>query len=142
MAYVMFFEGCAISWKSKLHTFITLSTNNSEYVASAKCGREAKFIWNLLCSIEKKRYVDPIVLFSDNNGSIALNYDPVFHESTKHVEAADHYTRELVQRGIVDITHVTTDKMIADALTKPLPFTQFIFLIMHFMTNEPVIPQA
>ena len=43
MAYLFFYEGCLLSWHSKLHTMVTLSTNHSEYVASAKCAREA--IW-------------------------------------------------------------------------------------------------
>ena len=47
IAYVFFFSGCAISWKSKLHTFVTTSTNHSELVAAAMAGREAKFLWKL-----------------------------------------------------------------------------------------------
>ena len=34
VAYVFFFSGCAISWKTKLHSFVTTSTNHSELVAS------------------------------------------------------------------------------------------------------------
>ena len=47
IAYVFFFSGCAISWKSNLHTFVTTSTNHSELVAAAMAGREAKFLWKL-----------------------------------------------------------------------------------------------
>ena len=45
IAYVFFFSGCAISWKSKLHSFVTTSTNHSELVAAAMASREAKFLW-------------------------------------------------------------------------------------------------
>ena len=42
MGYNFFFEGCAISWRSKLHTYVTTSSNHSEYCAGAKAAREAK----------------------------------------------------------------------------------------------------
>ena len=45
IAYVFFYSGCAISWKSKLHTYVTTSTNASELVAAAMAAREAKFLW-------------------------------------------------------------------------------------------------
>ena len=35
IAYVFFFSGCAVSWKTKLHSFVTTSTNHSELVAAA-----------------------------------------------------------------------------------------------------------
>ena len=31
MAYIFLYEGCAISWATKLHTYVTTSTNHSEY---------------------------------------------------------------------------------------------------------------
>ena len=40
MAYVFFFSGAVISWQSKLHTYVTTSTNHSEYCAAAKAARE------------------------------------------------------------------------------------------------------
>ena len=45
IAYVFFLAGCAISWKTKLHSFVTTSTNQSELVAAAMASREAKFLW-------------------------------------------------------------------------------------------------
>ena len=51
IAYVFFYSGCAISWKSKLHSFVTTSTNHSELVAAAMAAREAKFLWKLFGSM-------------------------------------------------------------------------------------------
>ena len=47
IAYVFFFSGCVLSWKKKLHTYVTTSTNHSELVASAMAAREAKYLWTL-----------------------------------------------------------------------------------------------
>jgi hypothetical protein len=44
LAYVFYFEGCPITWNSKLHSLITTSTDHSEYCAAAKAGSEAKWL--------------------------------------------------------------------------------------------------
>ena len=41
----------AISWKTKLYTFVTTSSNHSELVASAMAAREAKFLLLLVSSL-------------------------------------------------------------------------------------------
>ena len=64
--------------------------------------------------------VHPIALFSDSQGAIAMNYNPVNRAASKHVDLADHYAREQVERGTIVITYVWTTEMLADALTKAL----------------------
>ena len=132
MAHLFFYEGCCISWKSKLHTYVTTSTNHSEYVASAKAAKEAKWLSKIFAELGKSKDVSPIALFSDSKGAIALNYNPVNYEANKHVDLADHYAREQVQRGIITITYIQTGDMLADALTKILPCKQFLKLINSF----------
>ena len=44
MGFLFFYEGCVIAWSSKLHTYATTSTNHSEYCASAKCARMARYL--------------------------------------------------------------------------------------------------
>ena len=133
MAYIFFFEGCPISWKSKLHSYITTSTNHSEYCASAKAAREAKVLKKLVTEIGYAELASPVALFSDSQGAIAMNYNPVKRDASKHIDLADHYAREQVDLGNISITHVPTTKMIADILTKALSrilFSSFVpFLV-------------
>lgn len=111
MAYLVFYEGCLLSWHSKLHTMVTTSTNHSEYVASGKCAREAVW-WDKICiTMRLREAVRPIATFSDSNGAICMNYNPVHHEANKHVALADHYAREQVELGIITITYIPTDAM-------------------------------
>ena len=124
MSYIFFYEGCTISWHTKMHTFITTSTNHSEYCAAAKCAREAKSLKTIFASLGFERKT-PIVLFSDSQGAIAMNYNPVKRSASKHVDLADHYAREQVERGVVAISYVSTKMMIADVLTKALGKTDF-----------------
>ena len=44
VAYAFFFQGAVVSWKTRLYSFVTTSTNHSELVASAMAAREAKFL--------------------------------------------------------------------------------------------------
>ena len=46
---------------------------------------------------------------------------------------ADHFAREQVELGIITMSHMRTDDLPADALTKPLPKAKFFKLIQTFM---------
>ena len=135
MAYVFFYEGCPISWHSKLHTYVTTSTNHSEYCAAAKAAREAKWLEKIYCHIKFEDAVKPIALFSDSQGAIAMNYNPVQRNTSKHVDLADHYAREQVERGTITINYVPTDKMIADIGTKALAKGPFSELAKHIVSK-------
>ena len=75
MANVFFFFGCPLSWHTKLHSFVTTSTNHSEYCAAAKAARGAKWWETTLMAIGFGRFVGPINLFSDSKGAIAMTYN-------------------------------------------------------------------
>ena len=131
MGYVFFYSGAAISWHSKLHTFVTTSTNDSEYCAAAKAAKEAKWLHQLYCWMTG--ISTTIDLFSDSTGAIALCTNPVGRARHKHVDLADHYARELFEAGIITISFVPTDDMVADIFTKALPeakFKKFTKIIM------------
>lgn len=79
----------------------------------------------------KEEEVDPcsdegsIPLKGDNQGSIALAHNPVFHARTKHIDIQHHYIRDEVAEGRIELTYVPTDKTVADGLTKPLTHVKF-----------------
>ena len=105
IAYVFFLSGCVLSWKSKLHTFVTTSTNHSELVAAAMASREAKFLWKVFGALNLQELgthrctsMLPIDLFTDSMGVVALSRDSVLSSATKHIEIADFFVRELVER--------------------------------------------
>lgn len=69
----------------------------------------------------------PIVipLKSDNQGSIALTHNSVFHSRTKHINIQHHYIRDEVAARRVELSYVPTDQMIANGLTKALTLVKF-----------------
>ena len=119
-AYCFFLGGCPISWNTKLHTYVTTSTNHSEYCAAAKAAREAVWLQNVVLALGFPHLVQPINLYSDSKGAIGMVYNPVLRSASKHVDLADHYAREQQDRGVITITWIDTLRMIADILTKSL----------------------
>lgn len=66
-----------------------------------------------------------IPLKGDNQGSIALAHNPVFHSRTKHIDIQHHYIRDEVASKRIELSYVPTEQMIADGLTKALPTSSF-----------------
>ena len=78
-------------------------------------------------------------LFSDSMGVVAVSANPVLSSATKHVEIADFFVRELVERQIVTVSYVCTAYMLADVLTKPLgpgKFFSFIGIILGILREN------
>lgn len=81
--------------------------------------REAKYLWTLFNALgdQPKAHLffkGSVDLFSDSQGVVAVSANPVLSAATKHVEIADFYVRELVERGLITVTYVKTDYMVAD----------------------------
>ncbi|CAM8932085.1 unnamed protein product [Rhodiola kirilowii] len=49
----------------------------------------------------------------------------VQHFRTKHIDIRHHLIRELVEKKVITLKHVSTEKQLADIFTKPLDNMQF-----------------
>jgi hypothetical protein len=67
----------------------------------------------------------PIPVSCDNQSSIKLAKNPVFHARTKHIEVCHHFVRECALRGEIQLDYISTDINPADILTKALPRPKF-----------------
>ncbi len=65
-------------------------------------------------------------LKGDNQGSIALAHNPVFHSRTKHIDIQHHYIRDKVASKRIELSYVPIEEMIADGLTKALTHVKFL----------------
>ena len=63
--------------------------------------------------------MDPTVINCDNQSSIKMSEDPIFHERTTHINNKYHYIR------VVKLQYILTDEQVADILTKSLPNKKF-----------------
>nr|GEU85264.1 hypothetical protein [Tanacetum cinerariifolium] len=91
-------EGCQflgkmlISWQCKKQTIVANSTTEAEYVAVASCYGQVLWIQNQLLDygfnlINTKIYID-------NERTICIVKNPVFHSKTKHIEIRHHFIRD------------------------------------------------
>lgn len=116
----VFSLGCgAISWQSRKQKTVALSSTEGEYMALTDSCREALWIRFLLQELGLHKG-EPIKLYCDNEGSEALAKNPSHHSRTKHIDARYHFIRECVKNGSIKLKHITTTRMAADCLTKPL----------------------
>jgi hypothetical protein len=63
---------------------------------------------------------DPLEIFCDNEGAIALAKEPRSHQRTRHIHRRFNYIRDEVASGDICIHKVHTDHNLADPFTKPL----------------------
>ena len=73
VGYVIYLDGCPVSWKSRLHQRVATSSNNSEYSASAEAGKEILYLRKILTALGEETPTTPV--FTDSNGCMALASD-------------------------------------------------------------------
>ena len=123
-AYIFFLGNSPISWNSKKQSSTSRSSCESEYRALAQCSCEAVWIRRLLAEL---KILDdkPTYLYCDNQRSIKLSYNPVFHEKSKHFEIDYHYTRQKIENNTIKVEYIPSQEQPADILTKPLGRIKF-----------------
>lgn len=67
-----------------------------------------------------ERKIFPVNLKTNNEGSIALAFNPEFHAWTKHIGVKTHSIREVVAQRDVKLKWVEGVKNVADRFTKLL----------------------
>ncbi|GKB83567.1 putative RNA-directed DNA polymerase [Tanacetum coccineum] len=124
---VFLLAGGAISWSSKKQPVVTLSTTEAEYIAATACACQCLWLKRILAAIGHEEGESSIIQ-CDNSSAIQLSMHHVFHGRSKHIDVKFHFLRDLVNDGIVQLTHCNTHDQIADVMTKPLKKEQFVKL--------------
>jgi hypothetical protein len=124
--YVFRVLGTPVSWCSQRQRIVTLSSTEAEYVAATEAAKEAIWLQRLLRELgAPDKSVLPVPLRMDNQGAMALAYNPEHHSRTKHIDVRHHWIREQVGEGYVTLIYVQSQDNLADGFTKPLPAASF-----------------
>ncbi|GJV94238.1 putative ribonuclease H-like domain-containing protein [Tanacetum coccineum] len=105
-----------ISWQCKKQTIVATSTIEAEYVAAANCCGQVLWIQNQMLDygfnfMNTKIYID-------NESTICIVKNPVFHSKTKHIEIRHHFIRDAYEKKLIQVLKIHTDDNVADLLTK------------------------
>ncbi|GJZ55895.1 putative ribonuclease H-like domain-containing protein [Tanacetum coccineum] len=105
-----------ISWQCKKQTIVANSTTEAEYVAAANCCGQVLWIQNQMLDygfnfMNTKIYID-------NESTICIVKNPVFHSKTKHIEIRHHFIRDYYEKRLIQVIKIHIDHNVADVLTK------------------------
>lgn len=116
---VIFLGDNPISWSSKKQQTVSRSSTEAEYRALSFTTAEVDWLKQLLAFLHVSLPHIP-VLFCDNLSAIALSFNPVQHQRTKHIEVDVHFVRERVSQKQLSVQFVSSQEQFADILTKGL----------------------
>ncbi|CAL8999399.1 unnamed protein product [Prunus brigantina] len=117
--YCVFLGNSLISWRTKRQKTVSLSSAEAEYRAMASTCCELSWLRCLLQDLQLT-HSEPVTLHCDNQATLHIADNPVFHERTRHIEMDCHFIRDKIQDGSIVTKHVSSSQQVADILTKPL----------------------
>ena len=108
---------------SKKQNYVSLSTAETEYIAARSCC--SQLLWMKKVLTDYGLFQDTMVVYCDNSSAIDISKNPVQHSKTKHIEIRYHLIRDLVERKIVCLEYIPTERQNADIFTKPFDRSKF-----------------
>ncbi|GKB57985.1 hypothetical protein Tco_0914171 [Tanacetum coccineum] len=88
-----------ISWQCMKQTMVTNSTTKAEYVAASSCCRQVLWIQNQM--IDYGYNFMNTKIFIDNESTICIVKNLVFHSKTKHIEIRHHFIRDSNKKKLI-----------------------------------------
>jgi hypothetical protein len=121
-AYVMTLFGGSIGWQASKQDTVTTSTTEAELLALAQGVKEGKYVHRLLTELNIKLTSPVLQVLCDNKQTIGLleKDAPRLRTKLRHVDIHNHWLRQEVQQGAIEVFYTPTNDMIANGLTKAL----------------------
>ncbi|GJX37934.1 hypothetical protein Tco_0251237, partial [Tanacetum coccineum] len=124
-----------ISWQCKKQTIVATSTTEAEYVAAASCCGQVLWLQNQLLDYGFN-FMNTIIHI-DNQSTICIIKNPVYHSKTKHIEIRHHFIRDCYEKKLIQVQKIHTNLNVADLLTKPFDGPRFNFLLVNIGMVNP-----
>ncbi|GJU37646.1 putative ribonuclease H-like domain-containing protein [Tanacetum coccineum] len=111
------------------------STTEAEYVAAANCYGQVLWVQNQLLDYGFNFMNTKIHI--DNESTICIVKNPVYHSKTKHIKIRHHFIRDCYEKKLIRVEKIHTDLNVADLLTKPFDGLRFNFLVVSIGMINP-----
>ncbi|GJX66446.1 putative ribonuclease H-like domain-containing protein [Tanacetum coccineum] len=105
-----------ISWQCKKQNVVANSTIEAEYIATSNCCGQVLWIQNQLLDYGYNFMQTKIHI--DNESTICIVKNPVFHSKTKHIEIRHQFIRDFNKKKFIQMIKIHTNQNVADLLTK------------------------
>ena len=97
-----------VAWMSKKQNFMFLSTAEAEYIAARSyC---SQLLWMKKVLTDYGISQDTMIVYCDNPSAIDISKNPVQYSKTKHIEIKYHFIRDLIERKIVCLEYIPTER--------------------------------
>nr|GEY12613.1 hypothetical protein [Tanacetum cinerariifolium] len=116
-----------ISWQCKKQTIVGNSTTEAENVAAASCYGQVLWIQNQMLDYGSNLMNTKIYI--DNESTICIVKNLLFHSKTKHIEIRHHFIRDSYEKKLIQVIKIHTDHNVADLLTKAFYVGIYNFLV-------------
>ncbi|GJU75951.1 putative ribonuclease H-like domain-containing protein [Tanacetum coccineum] len=110
-------------------------TTEAEYVAAANCCGQVLWVQNQLLDYGFNFMNTKIHI--DNESTICIVKNPVYHSKTKHIEIRHHFIRDCYEKKLISVEKIHTDLNVADLLTKPFDGPRFHYLVVSIGMINP-----
>jgi hypothetical protein len=125
---VFMMSGGPVSWSAKRQATVALSTVEAEYIALTRAAKQAIWMYSFLGELRMPQE-RPAVLHCDNMGAVALAVDAKGHARVKHIDICEHFIRERVAAGDIEVVRTDSANNLADIFTKTLPRDAHLALV-------------
>ena len=112
-----------VSWHSKKHNSISLSTAEAKYIAAGSC--YTQLLWMKQMLVDYGIIEDTLIVFCDNTSAINISKNLVQHSRTKHIDIRHPFIRDLDANKAMSLEYIDTEKQLAVIFTKALDSKQF-----------------
>ncbi|GJY22894.1 putative ribonuclease H-like domain-containing protein [Tanacetum coccineum] len=118
-----------ISWQCKKQTILATSTTDNIR------NRQVLWVQNQLLDYGFNFMNTKIHI--DNESTICIVKNPVYHSKTKHIEIHQHFIRDCYEKKLINVEKIHTDLNVADLLTKPFDGPRFNYLVVSIAMINP-----
>ncbi|GJT88982.1 putative ribonuclease H-like domain-containing protein [Tanacetum coccineum] len=114
---------------------VATSTTEAEYVAAASCCGQVLWIQNQMLDYGFNFMNTKIHI--DNESTICIVKNPVYHSKTKHIEIKHHFIRDSYEKKLIKVEKIHTDFNVADLFTKAFDGPRLNFLVVNIGMINP-----